>query len=102
MKMAAIDSLIQEKCSAFREYMKTVLSDGVSQSIDEMVISDDKIQYFKLYLLLGGTPEKFRDIICNRYQIEEPEKRIKIYRFISCIFELLTERISLEKNETDT
>ena len=101
-KMSSIDSLIQEKCSAFREYMKLVCSDKMKKSVDELVISDDKIQYFKLYLLLGGTPEKFSDLVCNRYQIDEPEKKIKIYRFISCIFELLTERISLEKNETDS
>jgi len=97
-----MDSLIQEKCTAFREYMKSVCSDKMKESLSELTISDDKIQYFKLYLLLGGTAEKFRDLVCTRYQIDETEKRIKIFRFISCIFELLTERISLEKNENDT
>jgi len=72
----------------------------MKEKLEDFEISDEKIKFFKLYLLVGGTPEKFRDLIFDRYQIDKQEIQTKIYRYISCIFELLVERISLEKNET--
>ncbi len=97
--MNQIDELICEKISNFREMLCSVTNEKYHKSISDIEISADRTNVFKLYLLMGGTPEKFRDMVCNKFQIDENETRIKIYRYVSCIFDLLTQKISTHENE---
>jgi len=101
--MNQLDELLCEKISNFRDMLRCVTNEKYHKSISDIEISVDRTNVFKLYLLMGGTPEKFRDMICNKFQIDETETRIKIYRYVSCIFDLLTQKISTHENEeTDT
>jgi len=97
--MNQLDDLIVEKISKFRDLLHKTVAVEYHKTISEIEISADKINMFKLYILMGGTPEKFRDMICKKFQIDGNEMRMKIYRYVSCIFDLLTQKISTHENE---
>jgi len=94
-----LDELICEKISNFRDMLYKTVAVEYHKSISDIEISADRTNVFKLYIFMGGTPEKFTEMICNKFQIDKNEKKIKIYRYVSCIFHLLSKKISTHENE---